>query len=91
MLPIIPFVILMIVAAIVVAIIRSRRSRNIKRESELKSAVSEVNLPRVARETQIVRQEKETIREREIVKVRCSYCKQLYDEADGKCPHCGGR
>jgi hypothetical protein len=33
--------------------------------------------------------EKETIRE--IVKVRCSYCKQLYEEHNGKCPNCGGK
>jgi hypothetical protein len=27
---------------------------------------------------------------REIVKVRCSYCGNLYDETEDKCPHCGG-
>lgn len=40
---------------------------------------------------QIVR-EKEIIREKEvIVKVRCSYCKNLYNETLDKCPHCGAR
>jgi hypothetical protein len=36
--------------------------------------------------------EKEIIREKEvIVKVRCSYCHNLYDETLDKCPHCGGK
>jgi len=26
----------------------------------------------------------------EIVKVRCPYCGNLYDETEDKCPHCGG-
>jgi len=34
------------------------------------------------------------IREREIikeiVKIRCQYCNNLYDETEEKCPHCGG-
>jgi len=33
--------------------------------------------------------EKEVIRE--IVKVRCRYCGQLYEERLDKCPHCGGK
>ena len=33
--------------------------------------------------------ERETIRE--IVKIRCSYCHNLYDEKYDKCPHCGGK
>ena len=28
---------------------------------------------------------------REIVKIRCSYCGNLYDEKYDKCPHCGGK
>ena len=32
--------------------------------------------------------EKEIIRE--IVKIRCPYCNNLYDEKYDKCPHCGG-
>lgn len=36
--------------------------------------------------------EKEIIREKEVtVKIRCSYCHNLYDETLDKCPHCGGR
>jgi hypothetical protein len=27
---------------------------------------------------------------REIVKIRCPYCGNLYDETEDKCPHCGG-
>jgi rubrerythrin len=38
--------------------------------------------------------EKETIKEKEvikeIVKIRCSHCKQLYEESKRRCPHCGG-
>jgi len=35
--------------------------------------------------------EKETIREKEvIIKIRCPYCHNLYDETLDKCPHCGG-
>jgi len=33
--------------------------------------------------------EKEIIRE--IVKIRCTYCGNLYDEKLDKCPHCGGK
>jgi rubrerythrin len=32
---------------------------------------------------------KETEIIREIVKIRCSYCGNLYDETEDKCPHCG--
>lgn len=36
--------------------------------------------------------QKEIIREKEIiVKVRCSYCHNLYDELLDKCPHCGAK
>ena len=35
---------------------------------------------------------KEVIKEKEvIVKVRCSYCHNLYNETLDKCPHCGAR
>jgi len=27
---------------------------------------------------------------KEIVKIRCQYCNNLYDETEEKCPHCGG-
>jgi hypothetical protein len=33
--------------------------------------------------------EKEIIRE--IVKIRCPYCNNLYDEKLDKCPHCGAK
>jgi hypothetical protein len=33
---------------------------------------------------------KEIVKEKEvIVKIRCSYCHNLYDETLDKCPHCG--
>lgn len=40
-------------------------------------------------ESQPVIKEKEIIRE--IVKIRCSYCGNLYDENLDKCPHCGAK
>jgi len=42
----------------------------------------------VEKETPLVR-EREIIRE--IVKIRCPYCNNLYDEKYDKCPHCGGK
>ena len=36
--------------------------------------------------------EKEIIREKEvIIKIRCPYCQNLYDETLDKCPHCGAK
>jgi len=40
-------------------------------------------------ENQVVIREKEIIRE--IVKIRCQYCGNLYDETLDNCPHCGGK
>ena len=31
------------------------------------------------------------IKEREIIKLRCPYCRGLYDESYDKCPHCGAK
>jgi hypothetical protein len=39
-----------------------------------------------------IAKEREVIREKEvIVKIRCSYCHNLYDETLDKCPHCGAK
>ena len=38
-------------------------------------------------EVQPIVKEKEVIRE--VVKIRCSYCGNLYDENQDKCPYCG--
>jgi DNA-directed RNA polymerase subunit RPC12/RpoP len=40
-------------------------------------------------ENQVVVKEKEIIRE--VVKIRCQYCGNLYDEVLDECPHCGGK
>ena len=40
-------------------------------------------------ESQTVIKEREIIKE--IVKIRCPYCNNLYDEKYDKCPHCGGK
>lgn len=43
-------------------------------------------------ETQLNTKEKEVIRETQIIiKIRCSYCGQLYDEALDACPNCGAK
>jgi len=39
-------------------------------------------------QSETVVKEREVIT-REVVKVRCPYCRRLYDESDGKCPNCG--
>lgn len=39
-------------------------------------------------ESQPTVKEREIIRE--IVKIRCPYCGNLYDETENKCPNCGG-
>jgi len=45
-------------------------------------------LEQTTSENQSIVKEKEIIRE--IVKIRCPYCGNLYDEKLDKCPHCGG-
>jgi len=39
-------------------------------------------MPTVIREREIIK---------EIVKIRCPYCNNLYDEIEDRCPNCGGR
>jgi tRNA(Ile2) C34 agmatinyltransferase TiaS len=52
-----------------------------------------VKAGKVSEQTTYVNQpiikEKEIIRE--IVKIRCPYCGELYDEKLDKCPNCGGK
>jgi hypothetical protein len=43
----------------------------------------------VAGENQPIVKEREIIRE--IVKIRCPYCNNIYDETLDKCPYCGGK
>ena len=38
-------------------------------------------MPTVIKEREIIK---------EIVKIRCPYCNNLYDEKEDKCPYCGG-
>jgi len=56
------------------------------------------NLARIFRrpsETQSTQEGAAVVKEREIireiVKIRCPYCNNLYDEKYDKCPHCGGK
>ena len=56
-----------------------------------------VNFYRLLRKPTRTRPEESAaiVREREIikeiVKIRCPYCNNLYDERYDKCPHCGGK
>lgn len=43
----------------------------------------------IPEEAHAVIKEKEIIKE--IVKIRCPYCNNLYNEKEDKCPHCGGK
>jgi DNA-directed RNA polymerase subunit RPC12/RpoP len=45
--------------------------------------------PKPPEESPTIVKEREIIKE--IVKIRCPYCNNLYDEKYDKCPHCGGR
>ena len=67
--------VLMFIAVIIVMIVRVLAVR--KGEVEGSSAESGV-----VKEREVIR---------EIVKVRCGYCGQLYEERLDKCPHCGGK
>jgi hypothetical protein len=65
------------------------------REAEQKTTIlveelkSRINATEITSDQEAVI--KEIIKEKEvIVKVRCPYCSNLYDETLDKCPHCGG-
>jgi hypothetical protein len=65
------------------------------REAEERTRINIEELKSRINATEITSDEearvKEIIKEKEvIVKVRCPYCKNLYDETLDKCPHCGG-
>jgi len=45
--------------------------------------------PQSSEESRVIVKEREIIKE--IVKIRCPYCNNLYDEKYDKCPHCGGK
>ena len=52
--------------------------RLLKRPAQTPTAES----PTIVKEREIIK---------EIVKIRCPYCNNLYDEKYDKCPHCGGK
>jgi hypothetical protein len=69
--------------------IRSESSLNLLREL-IRRQVS-ARKEQLAAGTSQESSNKEIIKEKEvIVKIRCPYCHNLYDESSGKCPHCGG-
>jgi hypothetical protein len=68
--------------------IYSKRAINV--EQDTASLVEEFK-SRVGATEIIAESVREIIKEKTvIVKVRCPYCANLYDEALDKCPHCGG-
>jgi len=69
------FIIVLVVVALTVAI---NFYRIIRRPGQ---SLSEETAP-IVKEREIIR---------EIVKIRCPYCNNLYDEKYDKCPHCGGK
>jgi DNA-directed RNA polymerase subunit RPC12/RpoP len=51
---------------------------------------SRVGATEITQDQQVVI--KEIIKESQVVvKIRCPYCANLYDESLDKCPHCGGK
>jgi CHASE3 domain sensor protein len=67
-------VFVIIVASIVLTFWKMIKSRNVQDQTSY--------------ESQPIVKEKEIIRE--VVKMRCSYCGNLYGENQDKCPYCGG-
>jgi len=66
---------------------RSAEQATVTMVEELKSRIGATE---ITQDQQVV--VKEIIKESQIVvKVRCPYCANLYDEALDKCPHCGGK
>jgi len=55
--------------------------RMIRGRGEVQMQAGSAN-PSVVKEREIIR---------EIVKIRCPYCGNLYDETLDKCPHCGAK
>jgi rubrerythrin len=56
-------------------------SKKTKPTAESKSQAPQSTQPIVIKEREVIR---------EIVKVRCRHCGNLYDERENRCPHCGG-
>jgi rubrerythrin len=69
------FFFIIVAVSIVFSILRAIRSSG--RDVLTTTPVNQ----QIVKETEIIR---------EIVKIRCSYCGNLYDETEDKCPHCGG-
>jgi hypothetical protein len=69
--------------------IEKRRREPVERLfEELKHRIGASDIPTIEPEKTL--KEKEIIKEKEvIVKIRCPYCHNLYDETLNECPHCG--
>jgi len=61
----------------------------------ISALTSSLRIFRKPRETQPTEEGAPVVKERkiirEIVKIRCPYCNNLYDEKHDRCPHCGGK
>lgn len=73
------FFVLIVIAVIVSFVLKIIGVFN-SRSSGVNSSSSQ-GQPEV-RETEVIR---------EIVKIKCPYCGQLYDQTEDKCPNCGAR
>jgi hypothetical protein len=68
--------------------LKSETNRWLETLSSKKTEKSSSQVPTSQNVQPVVVKEREVIRE--IVKVRCRHCGNLYDERDNRCPHCGG-
>ncbi|HEY9753576.1 MAG TPA: hypothetical protein V6C97_00290 [Oculatellaceae cyanobacterium] len=63
---------------------------NQEETAPIQGSLSNQELRELIAEAEKKRKEKEIIREKQvIVKVRCEYCRQAFDETLDKCPNCG--
>lgn len=68
---------------------RGGRAGVIVEVSEGKYYLNEAKLKEITRNAGWPGDRTVIIKEKEIVKIRCSYCGNLYDGSLNKCPHCG--
>jgi hypothetical protein len=78
--PIFSLVFVLVIIGAVVSII-------LKIVQALRSGSSEQNSSSLPNQPEV--REREIIRE--IVKIRCPYCGQLYNQIEDKCPNCGAK
>lgn len=71
---------------------RLKPSEWLKMAQNARKILPRADQPSRTKDKEVVTKEKEIVREKEvIVKVRCSYCHNPYDETLDTCPHCGAK